>query len=85
LRPISEDNGFSLFGISRQHSPVNEGSISDIRIADIFGGDCQEITDKGFELVRIFEVDLDSRAKNLELDLSLFSLKIGNPLFEGGH
>ena len=85
LRSVPKYNCFCLLRVSWEHSPVNESTVSYIRVADIFCRHCQEITYEGFELIRIFQVNLDSWAENLELDSSVFIFEVGNPFFESGH
>ena len=85
MRSIAKYYSFSLFGICRQHSPIDKGTVSDVRVAHVLSSHSQEITDEGLEFVRVFKINFDSRAQYFKLYSPFFHFKVGNPFFEGRH
>ena len=46
LRPVPENDCFSLLRVGGEHPPVDESTVPDIRIVDVFSGDSEEIADE---------------------------------------
>lgn len=85
LRSVAEHDVLGFGWIGWQHPPVDEGSVSDVGIVDLFGGHCQQLADESLELLWILDVHFDGRADYFQLDDPLFSCEIGNPLLESCH
>ena len=59
LRTIPKNHILGLGGIGGKHSPVDESSVSDIRVINLLSCNCEQVANQTFKVIRVLDIDLD--------------------------